>query len=103
MKILKATDEIFQNLQPDFRDVGAFSKVGPRLVQLRFGVSAARNRLEIVSKSLQNVYIQKPRNPVDVWSWMRLVQIFPGIAIAYGVAPGVVWKDSTAVVHGRSL
>ena len=40
---------------------------------------------------------------MDVWSWMRPVSGFPGIAIVYGVAPWVVWKESTAVVHGRSL
>ena len=79
----------------DFRDVGAFSKVRPRILQLRFGVFAAENPPKPES--------QKPRNPVDVWSWMRLFQIFPGIAIAYGVAPGVVWKESTVVGRGPSL
>ncbi len=30
-----------------YRDVGAFSKVGPRLVQLRFGVSTPKNQQKI--------------------------------------------------------
>ena len=40
---------------------------------------------------------------MDVWTWMRLSQSFPDIAIAYGVVPWVVWKESTAVVRARSL
>ena len=79
-----------------FRDVGAFSKVRPRLLQLRFGVSAPKNHKKII-KNHQKVYSQKPRNSRDVWTWMRLCEIFPDSAIVYGVAPWVGWKESTVV------
>ena len=40
---------------------------------------------------------------MDVWTWMRLSQSFPDIAIAYEVAPWVVWKESTVVECVLSL
>ena len=39
------------NSRSVYRDVGAFSKVRPRLLQLRFGVFAAENRLKIVQNA----------------------------------------------------
>ena len=40
---------------------------------------------------------------MDVSTWMRPVEIFPDIAIVYGVAPWVVWKESTVVECVLSL
>ena len=48
-------------------------------------------------KNHQKSESQKPRNSMDVWTWMRHVHSFPGSAIVYGVAPWVGWKESTVV------
>ena len=75
-------------LEPGSRDVGAFSKVGPRLVYLRFGVFALKIRQ---SKSL----IFRHRLDLD--------ETLTGNSVRYGVASGVGWKDTTVVVRAPSL
>ena len=58
-----------------YRDVGAFSKVGPRLLQLRFGVSASKTRKSKTSKFHGRLDLDEA---CALFSWQRhCVRRFP--------------------------
>ena len=54
LTVFNDTHSVHNKIRKDtYRDVGAFSKVRPRLLQLRFGVSAAENRQKRDIKNLE--------------------------------------------------